>query len=242
MTGFLLVHGAWHGAWCWDRVVPLLESEGHRAIALCLPGMGERAEELADDVDLSSHAKAVVDAFRDRKGDLIVVAHSYGGAVLQMACEDIGDQLTGCVYLDSSLLEHGEALMDRVADDHAQRLIFEARNRGGVPTLLPPAATSFGLTDPGDIAFAEARFTPQPLATYLERARLRRLPSDGPPSVYVTCTSPRYRPLASSRDRAIDHGWPQLEVEAGHDCMLSEPKLTVDVILRAAAVISSNAT
>lgn len=201
--------------------------------------MGERAEELTDDVDLSCHARAVADAVCKHPGDLIVVAHSYGGAVLQLAREDIADRLLGCIYLDASLLGDGEALMDRVPDERVERLILEARGRGGVATLMPPAASSFGLHDPADIAYAEARFTPHPLATYLERASLRRSPRDGPPSVYVTCTDPRYLPLSSSRDRAVGYGWPQLEVAAGHDCMVSEPELTVDAILRSAKRITT---
>lgn len=155
MTDFLLVHGAWHGAWCWDRVLPLLEPQGQRTTALSLPGVGERAAELAADVDLSCHARAVADAVRSHVGKLIVVAHSYAGAVVRLACENVADRLAGCIYLDSSVLEDGEKMMDVVPPDIAAQRIREAKARGGVATMLPPAPPAFGLSDENDIAYVK---------------------------------------------------------------------------------------
>lgn len=238
LPDFLLLHGAWHGAWCWERVIPRLESQGHRATALCLPGMGERADELTAAIDFSCHARAVAEEVRGFERKPIVVAHSYAGAVVQLACEDVAGSVAGIVFLDAAILEDGERMMDLVPPKTAAERIREAKERGGVATMFAPAGRKFGLSDEDDIAYVEARFTPQPLATYLEKVRLRRGPNDPPPSIYVTCTQPRYLPLSSSRDRAIGYGWPQLEVAAGHDCMVSEPELTVDVLLRAAGLIT----
>lgn len=238
MTTFLLVHGAWHGAWCWERLVPLLEARGYPTIVPCLPGLGERADELTADVDLSRHAAEVAErVLAHEGGPLVAVAHSYAGAVLQLACESVADRLAGRVFLDASILADGEKVMDLVPPELAAQRIREAKARDGVAAMPPPPGRAFGLHDADDIAYLESRLTPHPLATYLETVRLRRAPDAPPASVYVTCTDPIYEPLASSRQKARDHGWKQLELASGHDAMVRDPERTVDVLMHASELI-----
>src|SRR5258708_37041422 len=84
---FVLVHGAWHGGWCWKKVVPLLQAAGHRVIALTLTGLGERAHLIDPKVGLTTHVNDVLNTLEmDDLTDIILVGHSYGGLVISGVC------------------------------------------------------------------------------------------------------------------------------------------------------------
>ena len=83
MATFVLVHGAWHGAWCWARVLPLLRAAGHTAHAVTLTGVGERAHLLARGITLDTHIADAANLVRcEELDDVILVGHSYGGLVI----------------------------------------------------------------------------------------------------------------------------------------------------------------
>ena len=80
MANYLLVHGAWHGAWCWQRVLPGLIRAGHRAHAVTLTGVGERAHLLSPTIDLETHIQDVMAAMdAEELDDVVLVVHSYAG-------------------------------------------------------------------------------------------------------------------------------------------------------------------
>jgi hypothetical protein len=241
MTDFLLIHGAWHGAWCWQRVAGLLAEAGHGVVVPCLPGVGERAGELSTAVDLSCHAGYVADVIAaHRGGPLVAVAHSYAGAVLLAAGEHeaVRGRLAGRVFLDAVVLEDGEAVMDGVPPELARRRLAAARATGGL-ALAPPAAGALGLAAAEDVAHVEAHLTPHPLASYLEPIRLAGTPGAGPPACYLQCVAPPYPPVAKGAERAKSYGWPVLPLATGHDAMISGPQATAEALLAAAARLSA---
>ena len=104
----ILIHGAWHGAWCWQLLTPLLESQGIRVIAPDLPSMGaDRAP--AGDVTLESWARFVADVV-EREANCVLVGHSRGGAVISRAAELVPDAIRRLVYLSAYLLTDGESV------------------------------------------------------------------------------------------------------------------------------------
>jgi pimeloyl-ACP methyl ester carboxylesterase len=113
MARFVLVAGAWHGAWCWERVVPLLEARGHRAETAELPGMGANTTPLAG-LDMMAWAQAVADVIESDPEPVILVGHSRGGAVISQAAELVPDRIRLNVYLTALLLKDGEAGLDIV--------------------------------------------------------------------------------------------------------------------------------
>jgi len=91
---YVLVHGTWHGGWCWNKLIPHLESAGHRALAVTLTGQGDRAHLINPSVDLSTHVTDVVSVLEmDDLSDVILVGHSYGGLVVCGAAERHLEQL-----------------------------------------------------------------------------------------------------------------------------------------------------
>jgi len=110
MSVYVLVHGAWHGAWCWDKVVPLLERAGHKAIALDLPGHGRDDTPIAQ-VTFDAYCNKVREIVEAQPGSVILVGHSMGGRVVTQVAERRPDKIEAAVYLAAILLANGENTM-----------------------------------------------------------------------------------------------------------------------------------
>src|ERR1700687_4874334 len=110
---FVLVHGAWHGGWCWRRVADLLERRGHKVFAPTLTGLGERSHLMSASINLDTHIADVVNVIKweDLKG-VCLVAHSYGGWPVSGAIEQTLDRIGSVVYLDAFMPEDGQKGFD----------------------------------------------------------------------------------------------------------------------------------
>jgi pimeloyl-ACP methyl ester carboxylesterase len=98
---FVLVHGAWHGGWCWCRVVDLLQARGHKVFAPTLTGLGERSHLLDAKVDLTMHVTDIVNLIKwERLNDIVLVGHSYGGMVITGVAERMGSTISSISVLD----------------------------------------------------------------------------------------------------------------------------------------------
>lgn len=107
---YLLVHGAWHGAWCWDKVVPEMRAKGHNVIAIDLPGHGKDTSN-ADNITLNDYVQKVVSVAKTIKGEVILVGHSMGGVVISQAAEYLGTaKVSKLIYLDAFLPKNGESV------------------------------------------------------------------------------------------------------------------------------------
>ncbi len=233
MADFVLVHGAWHGAWCWKRVLPALWSAGHRAFAVSLSGVGERAHADPRAATLERHVADVVAVIEAEELDgAILVGHSYGGIVITGAAQRLGARLRHLVYLDAIVLHPGESW----SSAHAEQTRAERRaaiaSHGG---LLPaPEPSAFGLVG-ADAEWVARRQTPQPGAVYdapvvFDAAGLAALPR-----TYVSCTTPALASVDSSRARArAEPGWTVVEIATGHDAMISAPQDVVRILLERA--------
>jgi pimeloyl-ACP methyl ester carboxylesterase len=112
-TTFVLVHGAWHGGWCWKKVTPLLRAAGHEVFAPTLTGLGERSHLLTRDVGLDTHITDIeqVLEYEDLR-NVVLVGHSYAGMVITGVGDRAADRIGQLVYVDAFLPEHGKALTD----------------------------------------------------------------------------------------------------------------------------------
>lgn len=97
-TQFVLVHGAWHGAWCWEKVIPLIEAKGHGVHTLDLPGLGSDETPL-EDVSLNAYVDAVVKLISDIEEKVVLLGHSMGGIVITQVAEKIPEQISTLIYL-----------------------------------------------------------------------------------------------------------------------------------------------
>ena len=102
MATYVLVHGAWHGGWCWRRVAPALRAQGHEVWTPTMTGLGEREHLHPESVNLSTHVTDIVKVleFEDLR-DVVLVGHSYGGFVVTGVAAEAADRIRHLVYLDA---------------------------------------------------------------------------------------------------------------------------------------------
>jgi pimeloyl-ACP methyl ester carboxylesterase len=230
----VLVHGAWHGGWCWRRVAERLAAAGQRVFCPTLTGLGERAHLLGRDVKPSTHIEDVVALLEaEELTDVVLVGHSYGGIVITGVAARARSRLRRLVYLDSAIVEDGASWADIGLPQVVAERRRQAQQSSGGVSLPVPDARVFGLTDPADIAWVQRRLTPHPFGGYDEKMRWSGPVGNGLPKVYVDCTDPAYAGLAQVKDRYRGKpGWPFVELKTGHDAMVSAPAETAELLLR----------
>jgi pimeloyl-ACP methyl ester carboxylesterase len=105
---FVLVHGAWHGGWCWRRVADLLQKQGHKVFTPTMTGLGERSHLLNDKVNLATHIADIVNVIKwEGLSDVVLVGHSYGGVIISGVAEQMRDTIGSIVFLDAFVPEDG---------------------------------------------------------------------------------------------------------------------------------------
>ena len=168
---FVLVHGAWHGAWCWEKVTPLLAGMGHRAHTLDLPGLGSDPTPIAG-ITLDSYVNAVRDLILSIDGPVVLVGHSMGGLVITQTAERVPDRVQALGYLAAFSPRDGESLFDYAMADtesHVTRfhVVNEEEGYFTVPEDRLPACF-YGMCSAEDTRNAIARLRPQPLAPLVQ--------------------------------------------------------------------------
>ena len=243
MANFVLVHGAWHGGWCWQRVTSLLQQQGHRVHAVTLTGLGERAHLLSPAITLDTHIDDVISAIEvEELSDVILAVHSYAGMIGTAVADRIGKHLKHLVYVDAVLPKPGESWSStQSAATQRQRLAAaQATTRFSFP---PPDPEVFGLID-ADHAWVKRRQTPHPGNTYQAPLTFDVQRVAAVPRTFVNCTQPALGTIEPSRLRAKDPkfwngAWlPNskiVEIKTGHDPMISEPAALTQIFLDCAA-------
>jgi pimeloyl-ACP methyl ester carboxylesterase len=217
MATFVLVHGGWHGGWCWRDVAVELRAAGHDVVAPTLSGCGERAR-LAPHVDLSLHVEELAGLlfFADLR-EVVLVGHSYGGLVVSGAAARFGARIARLVYLDAFVAEDGQSLFDLLRPE--RRAHYESSAADGLVPSPPPEV--FGVVDRA--GWLADRLTPQPLATFTQPLSAASVPPV--PRMYVRCTEgPLTGSFAGFAQRFRDTaGWTVVDFESGHDAMITHP-------------------
>lgn len=217
VRSIVLVHGAWHGSWCWARVVPLLEQSGFVVRAIDLPSTGI---DPPSDVDLSADAAAVRGAIEDLPGDVLVCGHSYGGMVISHPAVGAHPRVVRLAYLCAFMPDRGQSLYS-IGDGKPAPWIRVNERGMSLPDLEQAAELFFGDCDPQTQRWAVGRLRPQPTAPFTE-------PVADPAwrhtrSTYIVCTQDRVMPLEVQRGLFAPRTARVIELEASHSPFLSRP-------------------
>lgn len=233
----VLVHGAWHGAWCWARVLAALRTAGVQAMALTLTGLGERAHLISPAVDLETHVRDIVAVIECEELERVVlVGHSYAGVLLGGAAERAGGRVRRLVYVDGLIPGRGDSALDLFPKQVADAIVNGARQAGG--WRVPPwPASSFGVTDSADREWVDRRLTDHPFATLSQAGGVP--PPSGIQRSFVACTV-RQRDTYERFAQAarVDSGWDYFELPTGHDAMVTAPVRLAGLLVREAAAVS----
>ena len=222
-TTFVLVHGAWHGGWCWIKVTRLLTDAAHTVYAPTLTGLGERAHLATSDVDLETHITDVVAVLETEElRNVVLVGHSYGGTVISGAAARVPSRIERRVYLDAFVPEAGRSLLSYLPLERADGMRSSSASEGEgwrVPAMPPQR---FGVTSVRDTEWLSRHLLPQPLKTF-EQA----MPAEAPaktPRTYVYCSSPATGTFDQFAERLRDdRKWRFHELKTGHDAMVTAP-------------------
>jgi pimeloyl-ACP methyl ester carboxylesterase len=231
-TTFVLVHGAWHGGWCWRRVADLLEKKGHKVFTPTLTGVGDRSHLLSKDIVLDTHITDIVNLVKweDLK-DICLVVHSYGGWPGSGALEQMGDRVASIVWLDAFKPENGQRGVD-FASEFSRKGLEEAVARGE-PGRPAPKAEAFHVNEK-DRAWVDSKTTPQPNGVALQPIKLTGARERVAKKTYIRAAAyPQPAFEKALAECKADKTWKTFETtDSGHDVMVDAPEWLVDILLR----------
>jgi pimeloyl-ACP methyl ester carboxylesterase len=243
LANFVLVHGAWHGAWCWARVLPLLARAGHRAHAVTLTGLGDRSHLLNRDITLETHIADVMQTIESEElRDVVLVGHSYAGMLVTAVADRMTDRLAHLVYVDAVVPKPGEAWGSTHAPATREARLAAAKASPQNAFPVPDPAV-FGLVG-DDHAWVQRRQTPQPAQPYEAPLQfdVRRVASL--PRTFISCTAPSLGTIDAIRPRVTSRefwggawlpGSRVVEMKTGHDPMVTEPAALAEILLSCVA-------
>jgi pimeloyl-ACP methyl ester carboxylesterase len=235
---FVLVHGAWHGGWCWQKVVPLLEAAGHEVYAPTLTGLAERAAELSPDVGLDTHIQDIVGLLVDKDlHGVILVGHSYGAMVITGVVDAVPDRVAHLVYLDTFVPRDGDSMAGI-----SPIVIWLLRRQTQGDGWRIASHGDYGVTTEPDRSWVLSSVTPQPLKTLEQPLHLQH-PAivSTKPRTHIECTGKSVVSLLLQRlaqlllaPRALpprEAGWRLRQLPTGHDAMITMPRELTDLLL-----------
>jgi pimeloyl-ACP methyl ester carboxylesterase len=237
MSNFVLVHGAWHGGWCYARVADRLRAQGHRVFTPTLTGLGERSH-LADRclINASTHIRDVINVIEwERLSDVVLCGHSYGGVIATAVADALHERIASIVYLDAVIPESGKTMLEQLTAPMAATFLKAVAEHGN-GVLLPPLPAAAFNVNPSDRAMVDALCTPHPFLTYTECVHLTGAYMSVPKKTYVDATDWDWsgvRELSASLKAKAGADWKMVEVAAGHDLMLDAPDEVTRILLGA---------
>jgi pimeloyl-ACP methyl ester carboxylesterase len=228
MATFVLVHGAWHGAWCWRRVARLLTAKGHEVFAPTLTGVAERSHLLAPGIDLDTHILDVVNEMKwqELKG-VVLVGHSYAGMVISGVAEKMEQTIASFVMLDAFFPDNGQSLVD--LQPPPVRDVFLTAERGGASVMPPRPAAMFNVNEK-DRAWVDAQCTPHPIKCFTQKLVLTGARERIAKKAYIRATSYPSSPFDHGLATARAKGWRAYEVACGHDVMIDMPERLAEIL------------
>ena len=233
MADIVLVHGAWHGGWCWRDVIPYLTRAGHRVHAVTLTGLGERAHLLTPAITLETHITDVINAIEAEEMQRIVLAaHSYGGLIGTAIADRLPGRLRHLVYVDSVLPQPGESWSSTHPSATRDARLAAAQASPDF-SLPPPDPGIFGLSGER-YEWVKRRLTPHPGHTYWSSLDFDPRRVAVVPRTFVNCTQPAVATIDAFRQRVADRsfwdgawqgggGVQVVEMPIGHNAMVIDP-------------------
>jgi pimeloyl-ACP methyl ester carboxylesterase len=240
MADYVLIHGAWHGSWCWTRVRRLLSAKAHQVFTPTLTGIGERSHLLSPDIGLDTHVADVTNLmlWEDLR-DVVLVGHSYGGVVARHVADQMPDRIRSLVYLDAFVPDNGKAVFDYLPDN-GKRYREQAIAAGDGWKVPPPPARSFAV-NAADADWVDLQCTMHPLSTLEMPAEISGA-CDGVPAIGYILARGFDGPFRQFYDRAAERRWWQAELACGHDVMLDMPNELTALLLQREAPATTSGT
>lgn len=234
MTTFILIHGMWHGGWCWERLTPPLRAAGHIVYSPTLAGLAERADIHSDSIDLNTHVQEVVDLIESKNlRDVILVGHSLGGFMAPIVADRIPERIAHIVNLDGMVPENGKSLVDLIGAtwDFFNKKAIESGDEWWCPPILE---WTFGVSG-ADLEWMQSKLTPHPLKTLTTPVALKNPHAKSIPSTFILCSEGMMEEeIATEEKKFAGLGINFRNLLTGHDAMITVPKELAGILLELA--------
>jgi pimeloyl-ACP methyl ester carboxylesterase len=244
MANFVLVHGAFCGAWIWAPLQKRLQAAGHTTVAFDLPGSGEDRTPPIE-AALDSCAARACDALAAATAPSILVGHSMGGVIITQAAARCPRRVAALVYVSAFMPENSQSLLDLThlpegADDQVQAnlVLNEAAGEAAIPDAASRDAL-YACCTPETAAWAIARQRPQPIAPFVTPVSIPPGALDGIKKFYVSCTRDRAVPPPLQRRMIAERGCAGVfELDTDHTPQLSRTDELAAALLQIAAALA----
>ncbi|MVT06721.1 alpha/beta hydrolase [Chitinophaga tropicalis] len=220
---FVLVHGAWHGGWCWQEVSWQLREKGFRAYTPTLSGLGEHKNVINEGINLQTHITDIINFIEmEDLHNVVLVGHSYAGTVIAGVADSIPGRLNKLVFLDAMIVHNGESPLSTQFKEVQTAMGKFVEKKQNIAPIIP--AEEFGVTDKGKAKWVNERLTPQPFNTFAQKLTLKHAYGNNVPLVYISCTEKQLPIIKKMSGEARSNPlWTYLELNTGHDAMVTVP-------------------
>ncbi|GLU55558.1 alpha/beta fold hydrolase [Dyadobacter frigoris] len=221
---YVLVHGAWHGGWCWQKVSKNLRANGAEVYTPTLSGLGEHRNTLNKDINLDTHIEDIVNLIvMEDLRNVILVGHSYAGTVIAGVADRIPERLNKLIFLDAMIVRNGESALSVHPKEAREYSENSSKSSNGLSIPSFPVE-AFGITNKEDAKWINERLTPQPFKTFTQTLVLKNPYGNHLPLIYIACTNPQMPVLKTFSDRVKnDKNWKHYSLNTGHDAMITVP-------------------
>jgi pimeloyl-ACP methyl ester carboxylesterase len=230
---YVLVHGAWHGAWAWSKAAPLMRQAGHGVSTPTLSGLGERSHVAAGTSGLAVPVQDIIShLMMEDLRDVVLVGHSYAGCVVSGVLAARTGRIAHAIYVDAFVPRQGQSMANFVPPPVKADFERLAVQNATVPA--PPAASwgeRWGLSDPVLVAWVQPRMTAQAALSFTEQVQGDPL-AESVRRTYLKCATnpnPQFKSIAEGIQK--DSRFKYAEVEGHHDVMLIDPQRFVSSLL-----------
>jgi len=236
---FVLVHGAFHGAWCWAPVAKHLRAQNHLVYTPTQTGLADRKHLMSPNIDMETFVMDVLNVIESEELDnVVLVGHSYGARSITGVVDRIPGRIARLIYLDGGLPINGKSRLDSTPEPARSQRIESSANFDGGISVPPPHASAFGIVDPQLVAWVNRRITPQPFGVEKSAVKLDNAIGNGRPVTYVRCIDPPFPTVRESADYARSQsGWRFIEFSGCHDAMITHPKEVAELLVAEANVV-----
>jgi pimeloyl-ACP methyl ester carboxylesterase len=226
MTTFVLVHGGFHGGWCWKRLLPLLHAAGHDVYTPTLTGLGERVHLAHPAIGLETHIQDILNVFEyEDLNSVVLVGHSWGGIIITSVADRIPHRIAHLVYLDAAIPQNGQSTMGMLKDEAAEIYsewaeLIRTQGDGWRLPVPPNVIDMLGITKPEDVQWVSERLTAHPSKPLEDPVLLTHHTVDIP-STFIACIGtnpPGGTPSPEAAGRRYQ------ELPTGHNAMVTMPE------------------
>lgn len=231
----ILVHGAYHGAWCWERMLPHLLGYSGTIFTPTLSGLGEKKSLLSSGIDLSTHIHDILQFIQSQDlKNVILVGHSYSGMIIAGVAEKLPERIHRLVYLDAMLPLNNQTAFDIMPGTRAR--ITEVVLSGKLTKIInPPAPQVLGIIDPKEIEWVQTHLTPMPCGCYEEPIELKNPRCEDILKTYllsaVQAPGESQKAHEDAYKRAVGKNWARQTIPGPHDGMITHPKELAEILI-----------